>query len=232
MEKKVGLYREADAGGSTGGTSTQADASTSTALQAKIVSLEAELGSQRNIQAGLDRTVSQKEKQVSNLESELNSLRTVTTSDSEALKALQDERDGLLVQVNEMTDKFNENADIQTQLSTTQNELNRLNIVVAEYPDLLHLAANDALPRAENDEDFKLKLASLSETIGRVAANRQADLKSGSRPSSATPPGGTQNLKPEEYAKLAGAAFDEGNTELGEKYLNEYRSEMLKEITN
>lgn len=215
MSDKAGLYREADTGGTPGGGSEAGNDSNRIAeLEGRVADLQGSLDEQRTIQSGLDRTVSRREERIHDLEENLERYRTIANDSEGTLRDVTEERDTL-------TDQVSELEGTQEELDRVRRNYSRLQIVMNEHPELSYLAANDALPQAEDDDEFRTKLGAIAEAGNFAAENRANEKLSGGRPP-ASPPSGQGEESAEDLWTEGNRLIDRGEVTEGNKLIDKY----------
>lgn len=211
----AGLYREAEAGGNPGGGSGAGDESNRIAeLEGQVTDLQDALDEQKRIQSGLDRTLSRREERIQELEGNLDRYRTIANDSEGTLREITEERDALTEQLSELE-------GVQSEYEQVQRDYGRLQIVMNEHPELSYLAANDALPQAEDDDEFRAKLDSIAEAGNFAAENRANEKLSGSRPP-ASPPAGQGEESADDLWARGNRLIEQGKVAEGNRVLDKY----------
>lgn len=184
------------------------------ALEAQNVQLSKDLNEQRNIQAGLDRTLSQREKALSELTTQLDHYKTIGSGDAQALA-------DALAQVTTLTGRVSELEGLQSQLDQVRTVNNRMRVLMETHPELSYLAANDALPAADSDEEFKQKLDRIAGAGSTAAAAQAQTLLAGGRPPT-QPPMGQGDQDPKSLFRQGTQLIEAGKIEEGNRVLDQY----------
>jgi DNA repair ATPase RecN len=192
-----------------------------TDLQSRIAGLEAlnaqltkNLEEQRNIQAGLDRTVAQKERALAALSEEVNQYKTITSGDNQALSEAQKA-------IEAMSTKVAELGSAQAELEQIKTTNERLRLLMEKHPGLSYLAANDALPQATTNEEFLQKLDNIAGTVSSAATVQAQSLISGGRPA-AQPPAGQGDENPADLWKRGTNLMANGQIDEGRALIDKY----------
>jgi chromosome segregation ATPase len=183
-------------------------------LKTQNAQLAKDLNEQRNIQAGLDRAVAQKDKQVQTLSEQLNRYKTIDTGSTQALEDAQTQLEALSAKASELE-------GAQTELEQLRTVNTRMRLLMEKHPELSYLAANDALPAAQNDEEFLQKLDNISGAGGAAAASTAQSMLSGARPP-ASPPAGQGDQDPNDLWKQGMALIQSGDVAKGQSLIDRY----------
>ena len=191
----------------------------------EVLNLQAQLSEQKNIQSGLDKTVTrltdERDKatdKVKELETTLSSYQSATAGNEDSITALTTEVETQRQQLQKY----------EADLKATLDEHERLKIVVGEFMGdnpVSQLIKNDALPRAADHDEFRMKMSGVVGSIAN-AAEQSAFIRLGpERPPAAPPSGGPMPTLTDLNAKL-NAALAAGDSEEYAR-LTEQRYDLL-----
>lgn len=184
------------------------------ALNAQNAQLAKDLTEQRNIQAGLDRAITQKDSQITALTDSLNKLQTITTSDGQALETLRQQHAAVTAELDQLR-------GFQSEVESLRTQNSRMRLLMEKHPELSYLVANDAMPAAETEEEFIQKLDRIAGAGSSAATTQAQSMLSGSRPP-AQPPAGQGNPNPDQLLRDGTNLIAAGKVEEGNKLIDQY----------
>jgi uncharacterized protein YukE len=146
---------------------------------------------------------------------------TKVTDLSNQIAKLVEERDAKARLVDETSGSY---SLLETEYEIAKHQLERTQILIKEYPDLLQFEADGLLPDGTGDE-FKTKLGKFKEVLANSGKGRAAAVLSGGSP---TPPGGSTPQSSDDLWKAAKDALRQGKTAEYEDLYSKYLAEKSR----
>jgi len=193
-EKETGATTETESGVSGDAKDTSSSTGEASALRQKLQETQAALKEQQSIQSGLDKQISKLQAEneslageKSQLESEVERLNDLTMTDDVKSEYEEQLKKARLSAEEKTSELQGELTGLSGRVETLQEQNQRLRVLVSDYPNLNALVAADALPQAEDIDEFRTKLEALGNTfVSKADADAFAKTK-GARPPSSPP---------------------------------------------
>jgi len=160
------------------------------------------------------------QKSYSTLQTEVDTGKTKTFDLDAALKTALGEKDAFALQNKSLSEKHDTAA---SELDVTKESLARLNVIIADYPDLLDFEKQGLLPDGAGDE-LKTKLGNFKTALTARGAAAVTDLLKGATPPAPPAPPGTRT--PEIIRAEAFKAMREGKVDDYNKGMDDYWKAM------
>jgi hypothetical protein len=165
----------------------------------------------KNVYTGLQ---TKHEKEVLAHKADVDALSTANTKATEfeaSLKTLQSQFDETKTKYETAT----------TNLTVEQTRNQRLNLIMAEFPDLVSFEGKGLLPTATSPEELKTKLLSFQETIGITRKQQKAEDLAGTSPTPGQK-GNGENPTAQQVLAKAREAQRAGKFQEYNQYMDEY----------